>query len=63
MSILPILRKTYLDAKIPLNRNTTWNLLVAVILSAQCSDVCVHIVTKNLFKKHKRIEDYLTPRT
>lgn len=59
LKILPILKKTYPDAKIALNWTDPWNLLVAVILSAQCTDVRVNIVTKNLFRKYKKPEDYL----
>jgi endonuclease-3 len=58
LKILP-LKKTYPDAKIALNWDTPWNLLVAVILSAQCTDVRVNIITKDLFKKYKRPQDYL----
>lgn len=35
-----------------------WELLVAVILSAQCTDKRVNIVTEQLFKKYKKITDY-----
>jgi endonuclease-3 len=59
LKILPLLKKTYPDAKIALNWDTPWNLLVAVILSAQCTDVRVNIITKDLFKKYKRPQDYL----
>ena len=59
LKILPILKKTYPDAKIALNWENPWNLLVAVILSAQCTDVRVNIVTENLFKKYKKPQDYL----
>ena len=59
LKILPILKKTYPDAKIALNWNNPWNLLVAVILSAQCTDVRVNIVTEDLFKKYKKPQDYL----
>jgi endonuclease-3 len=37
---------------------TPWELLVAVILSAQCTDKRVNMVIKKLFKKYKTIEDY-----
>ncbi|MEN8127163.1 MAG: endonuclease III [Planctomycetota bacterium] len=57
--ILPILKKTYPDAKIALNWDNPWNLFVAVVLSAQCTDVRVNIVTKDLFKKYKSAQDYL----
>ena len=59
LKIVPVLKKTYPDAKIALNWENPWNLLVAVILSAQCTDVRVNIVTKDLFKKYKKPQDYL----
>ena len=59
LKILPILKKTYPDAKIALNWDNPWNLFVAVVLSAQCTDVRVNIVTKELFKKYKKPGDYL----
>lgn len=59
LKILPILKKTYPDAKIALHWDTPWNLLVAVILSAQCTDVRVNIITQDLFKKYKGPQDYL----
>jgi len=58
-TILPILKKTYPDAKIALNWDDPWNLFVAVVLSAQCTDVRVNLVTKDLFKKYKKPADYL----
>jgi len=36
-----------------------WELLVAVMLSAQCTDKRVNIVTEKLFKKYKKIQDYV----
>jgi endonuclease-3 len=59
LKIILVLKKTYPDAKIALNWENPWNLLVAVILSAQCTDVRVNIVTKDLFKKYKKPQDYL----
>jgi len=59
LKIIPVLKKTYPDAKIALNWDNPWNLLVAVILSAQCTDVRVNIITKDLFKKYKTPQDYL----
>jgi len=59
LKILPILKKTYPEAKIALNWDTPWDLFVAVVLSAQCTDVRVNIVTKDLFKKYKKTQDYL----
>ena len=59
LKIIPLLKKTYPHAKIALNWDNPWNLLVAVILSAQCTDVRVNIITKDLFKKYKVPQDYL----
>lgn len=42
----------------PLHYSTPWELLVAVILSAQCTDERVNIVTAQLFKKYTNISDY-----
>ena len=39
-----------------LNYKTPWQLLIAVILSAQCTDARVNIVTKDLFKKYKSLK-------
>ena len=46
--------------KIPcyLEHEHPWQLLIATILSAQCTDDRVNIVTKNLFKKYKTLEDF-----
>jgi endonuclease-3 len=57
-AILPILKKTYPDAKCSLDFKTPLELLVATILSAQCTDDRVNIVTKTLFKKYKSAKDY-----
>ena len=56
--IWPILKKTYPDAKIALNFRNPVELLIATILSAQCTDVRVNIVTKDLFKKYKTANDW-----
>lgn len=56
--ILPILKKTYPDAKCSLDHRTPLELLVATILSAQCTDDRVNIVTKSLFKKYKSARAY-----
>ncbi len=50
--ILEILRKTYPDAHCELNHDGPFQLLVATILSAQCTDVRVNMVTPALFKKY-----------
>ena len=54
------LKKVHPDAHIELNYNSPLELLIATILSAQCTDVKVNQVTAVLFKKFKRAEDYLT---
>lgn len=53
------LGKLYPDAKTELNYKNEWQFLVAVQLSAQCTDKRVNIVTKELFKKYKKLDDYL----
>src|SRR5882672_9774518 len=51
--ILPVLKQLYPDAKCSLDHRTPLELLVATILSAQCTDDRVNIVTKTLFKKYR----------
>lgn len=48
-AILDALRKTYPDAVCALNHRDAWELTVATILSAQCTDACVNVVTPALF--------------
>ena len=55
--IWPILKKTYPGAKIALKFKDPLELLVSTILSAQCTDVRVNMVTKDLFKKYKSAAD------
>ena len=56
--ILKILDDMYgTDAVCYLDHDNAWQLLVATILSAQCTDARVNIVTKDLFKKYKSIGD------
>lgn len=50
--IVSLLKKAYPDADCTLNYQNPLELLVAVILSAQCTDMRVNIVTKDLFKKY-----------
>ncbi len=59
LKILSRLKKNYPDVKPALNFKTPFQLLVATILSAQCTDDRVNIVTKDLFKKYKTPADYL----
>lgn len=56
--VIELLGKEYPDAKIALNYTNPLELLVATILSAQCTDERVNMVTKTLFKKYIRAEDY-----
>lgn len=57
--IVELLEREYKDATIALNFSNTWELVVAVILSAQCTDKMVNIVTKDLFKKYLTLDDYV----
>lgn len=56
--IIKILDKEYGDVDIALNFSNVFELMVATILSAQCTDKRVNIVTSTLFKKYKTIKDY-----
>ena len=56
--IWPILKKTYPGAKIALKFEDPLELLISTILSAQCTDVRVNMVTKDLFKKYKSAVDW-----
>jgi len=53
------LKKLNADAHIELIFSNPLELLVATILSAQCTDVRVNAVTKDLFKKYRKPQDYL----
>ena len=50
--ILKLLDRTYPEARCALHHENAWQLLVATILSAQCTDVRVNMVTPELFKKY-----------
>ncbi len=50
--------KMYPDAKIELNYQQKHELLIAIMLSAQTTDISVNRVTKNLFSNYKTIEDF-----
>lgn len=56
--IIRRLKKQYPDARCSLDFETIHQLMVATILSAQCTDERVNIVTKELFKKYRTIEQY-----
>jgi endonuclease-3 len=58
-NIWPILKKTYPDARVALKSSNPMQLLIATILSAQCTDVQVNMVTKDLFKKYRSATDWV----
>lgn len=57
--IIGRLKKEYPDAHCALDHANAFELLIATILSAQCTDERVNIVTANLFRKYRKPEDYL----
>lgn len=59
LKFFPILRKTYPDAKTSLDHRTPLDLLIATIMAAQCTDVRVNIVTRELFKKYHTPQDWV----
>ena len=58
--ILRALKKLVPDARMALRYKNNWELLVAVILSAQCTDKKVNEVTATLFKKYRKLDDYVS---
>ncbi|MBI3020162.1 MAG: endonuclease III [Parcubacteria group bacterium] len=52
------LKKLFPRARIALDYSNNWELFVAVVLSAQCTDKKVNEVTKTLFKKYRTLDDY-----
>lgn len=57
--IIRSLKRAYPDAKCSLNHSNAFELLIATILSAQCTDARVNIVTQDLFRKYRKPQDYL----
>ena len=57
--IIRRLKRAYPDAKCSLNHSNAFELLIATILSAQCTDDRVNIVTADLFRKYQKPDDYL----
>ena len=57
--IIERLRKAYPDAHCALNHTNPFELLIATILSAQCTDARVNIVTANLFRKYRGPRDFV----
>jgi endonuclease-3 len=56
--VIARLRREYPEARIVLDYGNDWELLVAVILSAQCTDKKVNQVTAKLFQKYRSVADY-----
>ena len=59
LKVIEILKNTYSNAKSGLKFTNPFELLIATILSAQCTDKRVNIITDRLFKKYKTPEDFL----
>ena len=57
--IIKLLKRAHPDAHCALNHSNAFELLIATILSAQCTDERVNIVTADLFRKYQKPEDYL----
>jgi endonuclease-3 len=57
--IIKILNKIYPKAPIPLKSKNTFTLLISVLLSAQCTDVNVNNVTKNIYPKYFKPEHFV----
>ena len=57
--ILRVLNKTYPKVPIPLNYRNTFTLLISVLLSAQCTDVNVNNVTKNIYPRYNHPKHFV----
>ncbi len=57
--ILKILNKTYPTIKVPLKSRNVFTLLISVLLSAQCTDVNVNNVTKNIYPKYHKPKHFV----
>ena len=60
--IIKLLKRAHPDAKCALTHSNAFELLIATILSAQCTDERVNKVTADLFRKYHKPEDYLKVR-
>ncbi len=58
IELVQILKDTYPDATCSLDFKTPFQLVIAVMLSAQCTDERVNLITPALFKKYPTIEDF-----
>ena len=59
IKIIKILKETYPDAKCSLDFKTPFQLVVAVMLSAQCTDERVNKTTPNIFAKYNTPQDFI----
>lgn len=59
LKLIALLKRAYPNARCSLNHTNALELLVATILSAQCTDERVNLVTADLFRKYRRAEDYV----
>ena len=57
--VLKILNKIYPTTPIPLKHRNIFTLLISVLLSAQCTDVNVNNVTKNIYPKYNKPEHFV----
>src|ERR1700752_4698599 len=57
-----LLKRAHPDSHCALNHSNAFELLIATILSAQCTDERVNKVTADLFRKYRKPEDYLKVR-
>ncbi len=57
--IITALKEQYPSVKIALDFSNAFELLIATILSAQCTDVRINLVTKTLFQKYTKPDDFL----
>jgi len=57
--VLKILEKTYPKIEVPLKSRNVFTLLISVLLSAQCTDVNVNNVTKNIYPKYYKPEHFM----
>ena len=57
--ILKILNKIYPKVEVPLKSRNIFTLLISVLLSAQCTDINVNNVTKNIYPKYYKPEHFI----
>ena len=57
--VLKTLNKIYPETPIPLKHKNTFTLLISVLLSAQCTDINVNNVTKNIYPKYNKPEHFI----